>query len=267
MSRPATPIEPALTETATARKSSTVVLVRDAANGPEFLMVRRHAKSSLGDSYVFPGGVLDASDRAVHEYCTGCTAEEADRVLGVAADGLDYFSAAVRELFEETGVLLAHAEAAADDLQQARDQLNDGSLRWDAFVTASNVRLKCDSLHYFSHWITPDILPQRYSTRFFIAELPAGQRAVHDGGELTDSCWMTADDVLLAGSKGSMSLRFPTLRTLESIAGHESVEALVVWAKSIAKAGVPCLHPQIVERDGVRRIVLDGADGSTEVKS
>jgi 8-oxo-dGTP pyrophosphatase MutT (NUDIX family) len=249
-----------------AQQSSTVVLARAATNAPEFLMVRRHAKSSLGDSYVFPGGVLDASDRAVHEHCTGCTAEEADRVLGVDANGQDYFSAAVRELFEETGVLLAHAEVAAEDLQQARDQLNDGSLRWDDFVTASNARLNYGSLHYFSHWITPNTLPRRYSTRFFIAELPAGQRAVHDGGELTDSCWMTADDVLLAGREGSMSLRFPTLRTLESIAGHESVEALIVWAKSIAKAGVPCLHPQIVERDGLRRIVLDGADGSAEGK-
>lgn len=183
-------------------------------------------------------------------------------MLDVDADGLDYFSAAVRELFEETGVLLADAETTGDGMQRARDQLNDGSLRWEAFVAASNARLNCDALHYFSHWITPSILPKRYSTRFFIAELPAGQRAVHDGGELTDSCWMTADDVLRAARKGSMSLYVPTFRTLESIAGHESIEALIAWAKSLAQAGVPCIHPQIVERDGVLRVVLDGADGS-----
>ena len=181
-----------MTEATYARPSSTVVLVRAAAAEPELFMVRRHAASSFGASYAFPGGVLDSDDATVHEYCKGLGEADADRHLGVRANGLDYYSAAIRELFEESGVLLADLAAVDEDLGEVRDGLNCGAEDWSDFVTRNRLELRCDALHYFAHWITPRALSPRYSTRFFLAEMPAGQHAVHCGGELTDSCWLTA---------------------------------------------------------------------------
>ena len=95
-----------MTEIAHARPSSTVVLVRDADAAPEVYLVQRHARSAFGNAHVFPGGIVDPSDADVHRYCSGIDADEADRKLAVGG-ALDYYVAAIRELFEETGVLLA----------------------------------------------------------------------------------------------------------------------------------------------------------------
>ena len=180
-----------MSDFASARPSSTVVLVRPGANEPELFMVRRHAESSFGAAYAFPGGVVDPEDRRVHEFCTGLSTFDADANLGVKGSGLDYYSAAIRELFEESGVLLADVDKVAEGLQVARDALNDGSDNWDDFVCRNTLLLDCASLHYISHWVTPQSMARRYSTRFFLAALPDGQRALHCGGELTESCWNT----------------------------------------------------------------------------
>ena len=133
-----------------ARPSSTVVLVRAGAGEPELFMVRRHADSSFGAAYAFPGGVVDPEDKDVHAYCKGLTAREADARLGVKDEGLDYYSAAIRELFEESGVLLADADRIVEGPDAARDALNDGSDNWADFVKRNKLELACDELHYFS---------------------------------------------------------------------------------------------------------------------
>ena len=232
-----------VTEIAVARPSATVILARESGAAPELFMVQRHARSSFGAAYVFPGGVLDHADRDVHDFCSGRRAVDADAVLSVATGGLDYFVGAIRELFEETGVLLATHTSTADELVIARDCLNSESLSWTEFVKNNHARMLCDKLHYFSHWITPDQLPKRYTTRFFVAELPAGQVAHHEEQELTDSTWITATDALAAGKAGSMKLHYPTRTTLESLAGHQSVGALVDWASERESAGVEATHP------------------------
>ncbi len=221
-------------------------------------MVRRHAKSSFGAAYAFPGGVVDADDGAVHEFCSGLSTIQANTRLGVKEDGLDYFSAAIRELFEESGVLLADVNDIDEDLAEVRDALNDGSERWSDFVARNRLELHCDRLHYFSHWVTPPSLPRRYSTRFFLAELPKGQAAAHCGGELTDSRWITAHDMLEAGRDGAVELHFPTVKTLESIARHKTLEALVEWARSSVEWGVTSMVPVIITRDGKPEVVLPG---------
>jgi len=231
------------TETRPARRSSTVVLVRDAVNAPEIFMVRRHRKSSFGASYAFPGGVLERSDHGVHDLCAGVSSAVADRLLGVDGIGLDYFSCAIRELFEEAGVLLGQTQRSNDELGDVRKQLNDGSLSWDRFAADNKLVLHCDQLQYFSYWITPESEPKRYSTRFFLAEMPAGQHAYHDGGELIESCWMSAEAVLQACKKGEMTLIYPTRKTLERIAQLESTSALREWARSCGEAGVVCNQP------------------------
>jgi 8-oxo-dGTP pyrophosphatase MutT (NUDIX family) len=228
------------------RPSSTVVLVRPGAEAPEILMVKRHARSAFGSAYAFPGGVLEPADRLVHAHCAGIDAAAADRQLAVARYGLDYFSAAVRELFEEAGVLLASSLPGPAALEVARSALNAGTLAWDRFVEEQGLTLLCDRLHYFGFWITPEGLPKRYSTRFFLAELPAEQEARHCGAEITDSIWMPAREVLAAGEDGRMRVHYPTRKTLESLARLASVSDLCSWASDCAARGVVCDQPAAV---------------------
>lgn len=256
-----------MSDIATARPSSTVVLVRAGVSEPELFMVRRHEDSSFGAAYAFPGGVVDDDDTAVHEFCAGVTVRQANSRLGVKQEGLDLYSAGVRELFEESGVLLADVENIDEDLCAVRDALNDGSERWVDFVTRNQLELHCDQLHYFSHWITPVSQPKRYSTRFFLAELPEGQEAEHCGGELTDSRWISAHDMLEAGRQGAVKLHFPTIKTLESLARHKTLEALVDWARSCVEWGVTSMLPAIIMRDGQPEVVLPGEKDYPGAKS
>ena len=229
-----------MTETAFPRPSSTVVLARAGSDRPELFMVRRPARASFGDVYVFPGGVLDKEDGAVHDACVGVSETDANRLLHVDAGGLDYYSAAIRELFEEAGVLLADVDLTPAELAEARDALNDGALAWDRFVREASMTLRCDSLHYFSHWITPEVLPKRYSTRFFVAELPAGQHADYDRRELTAAVWTTAADAI---ASSEVPLHFPTRSNMEPMLPHRSVEDLIAWADSCAECGVEAVSP------------------------
>ena len=247
-----------MNEVAYARHSSTVVLARPGSDEPELFMVQRHANSSFGAAYAFPGGVVDPEDSEVHEYCRGIGARVADSRLGVKGEGLDYYSAAIRELFEESGVLLANTDEVVEGPDAARDALNDGSDNWADFVRRNELELYCDALHYFSHWITPPSMSKRYSTRFFIAAMPKRQMAVHCGGELTDSRWISAHDVLAAGRAGDVELHYPTIKTLESIARHKTFDELIEWAASCVEWGVTSMLPIIIERDGEQEVVLPG---------
>ena len=221
-------------------------------------MVLRHELSSFGAAYAFPGGVVDPEDSLVHEFCEGIGKASADANLGVRAGGLDYYSAAIRELFEESGVLLADTGAVVEELPAARDALNDGSDNWADFVRRNSLRLDCAALHYISHWVTPPSQPKRYSTRFFLTVLPDGQTARHCGGELTESQWATAHETLVAGREGRIRLHYPTIKTLESIARHKTFAALVEWAESCVEWGVTSMLPMIIERDGKPAVALPG---------
>jgi len=206
-------------------------------------MVKRHERSSFGAAYAFPGGVLEPADQLVHKYCGGLTEADANRLLEVEGDGLDYFSAAIRELFEEAGVLLGKTALTAQELDDARAALNGEALSWDQFVVDNAITLPCDRLHYFSFWITPVGLQKRYSTRFFLTALPAGQSAVHCGGELTDSCWMPAADILAASRNKTIRVHHPTRMTLQRVAEWASTNELVQWADRCSQQGVICDQP------------------------
>mgnify|MGYP001815134283 FL=1 len=241
-----------------ARPSSTVVLVRPGADEPEVFMVRRHARSAFGAAYAFPGGVVDPEDHAVHDYCAGISPRRANTNLGVESDGLDFYSAAIRELFEESGVVLGKVDAIEEDLAAVRDALNDGSDDWADFVRRNTLELHSDALHYIAHWVTPPDRTARYSTRFFVATLPEGQHAAHCGGELVDSHWATAHETLIAAREGRIVLHFPTIKTLESVARHKTFEALIDWAASCVAWGVTTMLPVTIMRDGEEEIVLPG---------
>ena len=237
--------------------SSTVVVVRDADRGPELLLVRRRAGDAFGDSYTFPGGVLDPDEADARPMCCGLTIDEADQLLGVESGALDYYGAVVRELFEETGLLLG-APAPVDS--ELREALHAGNLAWKDLLRKLGLSIPCDQLQYFAHWITPSALPRRWSTRFFLAAMPAGQPVRPDGNEITDYCWATTAEALASARSGERKIPFPTLRTIESLAGKESVAALMAWARRQQAAGIPAIQPEIRADDGERRIFMPEID-------
>jgi 8-oxo-dGTP pyrophosphatase MutT (NUDIX family) len=234
-----------LTTAAAPRPSATVVVVRPGKAAPEVLMVQRHSQAAFGSAYAFPGGVLEPADSNVSAYCTGLSAAAACRVLDVESGGLDYYSAAIRELFEETGILLATLHSQLPDLQEARDALNAGSLAWDDFVAGAGLGLRCDELHYFGFWITPEGAPKRFSARFFLAQMPPDQLARHCGGELVDSRWLPARAVLEAREAREIKLVYPTRKTLESVAQFDALAPLLEWARGCATRGVVCDQPTL----------------------
>lgn len=206
-------------------------------------MVKRHARASFGSKFAFPGGVVEDSDAKVQHLCQGVSAEQANKLLALESGGLEYYSAAIRELFEESGVLLARHDLSADGLDTARAALNAGTLDWHQFAVENDLILQCDRLHYFSFWITPVGAPKRYSARFFLAKVPQAQSASHDGGELTESCWMTAKDILAARKKKEMKLPYVTQKTLKRVAKLADTSALIAWAAACGEKGVVCDRP------------------------
>ncbi len=245
------------------RPSATVVLLRDTADGPETFLVRRHGKAVFGDMWAFPGGVLEGNDARVEKSCEGIDQQTADRLLE-APNALMYYSAAIRELFEETGVLLGDSLAESSMLATCRDQLNAGALAWEDFVADTSCRLDCGALHYVSYWITPKGLGKRFATRFFVAPMPRGQTAVHCGGELTDSMWLAPADALAKHTSGELPMIPPTRMTLEFLRDKESGQEALDAADAMAAEGIVEILPKAVMIDGKRTILMPGDPGYAE---
>lgn len=212
-------------------------------------MVKRHARTSFGSSFAFPGGVLEDSDARVNNFCQGVSVAQANKILQVESGGLAYYSAAIRELFEETGVLLAKHTLSVERLAAARVAINAGVLDWHQFALENELALQCDHLHYFSYWITPMGAPKRYSARFFLAGVAPTQVASHDGVELTESCWMTAKEVLAARKRKAMKLPYPTQKTLKRVSKLSDTAALLAWAAACSDKGVVCDQPAFRPRE------------------
>jgi glyoxylase-like metal-dependent hydrolase (beta-lactamase superfamily II)/8-oxo-dGTP pyrophosphatase MutT (NUDIX family) len=190
---------------ADARTAASVVLLRDGPGGgtPEVLMLVR-AERSDGDmrsgAAVFPGGVLDPRDREAHALCIGADDATLSARFGLAEGGLDYAVAALRETFEEVGLLLAcrpdgsaaDINALATALHPWRDPLNRGEVDIAALCREFDLRLDLRGLAYSAHWLTPPGQPKRWDTRFFTALAPAGQVPTADGGEAQSLVWTTA---------------------------------------------------------------------------
>lgn len=249
--------------------SATVVIVRDSPDGPELLLVKRRGGDVFGDSYAFPGGVVDADEGLAHAFCQNLSAEDADALLGVSEGGLDYYVAVIRELFEETGILLARDNRGewvdGDSVpQEDRVQVDRRVLPWSEFMRSRGLRMACDALHYFAHWETPLHRPKRWSTRFFLAEMPAGQSVSHDGSELTDSCWLSAAEALSSGQQGRLQLPFPTARNLQSLSKFTSVDDLFAWARKRVPEGVHKIRPIRISENGKSKYVIPGDPGYPE---
>ncbi|HSE00861.1 MAG TPA: hypothetical protein VLB72_09025, partial [Burkholderiales bacterium] len=182
-------------EKITPQPAATLMLVRDALHGLEVLMLQRsQALAFMPGVHVFPGGALDAADDspALRALCAGIDDAAASRALGIQRGGLAHWIAAIREAFEEAGILLAYDaaggivsvdEATAERYRAQRRALDEGRSDFAEFMVGEGLRLAVDRLRYFGHWITPVGSPRRYDTRFFVAVAPEGQEARHDERE------------------------------------------------------------------------------------
>jgi 8-oxo-dGTP pyrophosphatase MutT (NUDIX family) len=244
------------------------MLLRDGDAGLEVFMVRRHLNSDfVGGAYVFPGGSLDEADCTLTRYA-GLDPAEAARRLELPADrALGHWGAAIRETFEEAGVLLARRQgqvpALADEehWEALRQHLLDGSLAWADLLAREDLQLACDLVAYFSHWITPEGTPKRFTTRFFVAKAPPGQKPLADDREVEAGVWARPQDALDAYARGEMTMIFPTLRTLEELATFKTAdEAFAACQGRVVVANLP----RIVERDGEPVVLLPGDAGYDE---
>lgn len=246
--------------------AATVTLVRDGSQGFEVLMMKRNEKSAwVPGRYLFPGGSVEPSDGLadIYAHCRGLTDAEASSRLGIASGGLAYWVAAIRESFEESGLLLAHDEEGkpvasehAAELAQHRKAVAAGELPFDELLRDEGLMLEADALVYFAHWITPPGSPRRYDTRFFVACAPAGQEAVHDNDEMIESTWMSPRECVTRYKAGEMKLMTPTIHTLKLFAKYETADALLNAMRALPD--VPCIAPRIAPSG---RRVLPGEPG------
>lgn len=232
------------------RDAATVILLRDRTAGPyEVFLMRRHRNQAfMGGAYVFPGGRLDAAD-ADPELAAcfgGFCAADAKRLLQETdlpeAAALGLFVAAIRETFEEAGVLLARdAGGKAVDLSvpetaarffSYRLELHEKRLAPAELVRREGLIFAPDLLVPYAHWITPEIESRRFNTRFFLAHLPEGQVPVHDRMELTESSWMTPAFALAEHEAGRIVLMPPTLKTIEELLSFSDTAQLFAAARS-----------------------------------
>ena len=255
-----------------ARDAATIMLVRDGDHGLEVCMLRRHLDSDcVGGAFVFPGGKVDEADRSelARTVCAGRSDEQASEIVGVGSGGLAFFVAALRECFEEAGILLAYpAGATGGDLYRPQDdegvsrlarfraQVNAGRVGFLEACQKAGVSLAVDRVLYFSHWITPEPAPKRYDTRFFTACVPPGQTAIHDDFETVETVWIRPTDALERSEAGEFDLIFPTIKNLQAISRFHTPAELMDAAE--AAEHVPAVLPRVISDGNGVRIVLPG---------
>lgn len=245
----------------TPRPAATVVLLRDAAAGPEVLLLRRVRSSGfVPGAYVFPGGRVDADDASpeLEARLSGLDAATAAARLGLEHDAvppaLAYILASIREAFEETGLLLARDAAgrplppAATDprVAAARDRLLVDEGAFAAVLDELGAALLGESVAYIAHWITPVVEPRRYDTRFFAAALPGEAEVDLNTGEMSDALWLTPVAALERHREGRLPMVFPTIHTLESLTGYGSTSAIL---DDFVNRVVPPILPRLVKTD------------------
>lgn len=219
---------------ATPAPSATILMLRDGRQGLEvFMVVRHHQIDFASGALVFPGGKADPQDfdPALVDYLDGAADDAAMRAIQVSA---------IREAFEECGILLARAAGDVElisgsrlaALEPYRNRLHSGEISIAAFVQQERLRLACDRLVHFAHWVTPEMLPKRFDTHFFLAAAPADHLAVHDGHESVDSVWIRPGDVLEQAAAGKRTVIFPTLRNVEKLAACATVASALAAAAS-----------------------------------
>ena len=256
-----------MAETAAPRPASTILLLRDGAQGEieVFMMVRHHEIEFSSGALVFPGGSVDAADRDIIAWPELYAGGEGDD-----AEALSFRIAAVRETFEESGILLARPRGAKSLVEAGRAAEIDGRHRaalaerkttFLDVLAESNVVLALDQLVPYARWITPEAMPKRYDTWFFLAAAPLGQLGAHDGRESTDSLWLSPREAVAGGESGRFKLPFPTTRNLIKLGKQPSVKAALDDARG---KPVVTVMPVLTRLNGGRQLSIPreaGYDG------
>jgi glyoxylase-like metal-dependent hydrolase (beta-lactamase superfamily II)/8-oxo-dGTP pyrophosphatase MutT (NUDIX family) len=264
---------PAYTPPTDARRAASLLLLRDGPEGLEVLMQRRAERD--GDMRsgvaVFPGGLLDPGDRAAHAHCLGPDDARMSAQLGLGEGGLDYAIAAVRETFEEVGLLLAAtlegADGAAPEPVDAaamapwRLRLHGGHASLAEMCTLHGIQLDLRGLVYFSHWLTPPGTPKRFDTRFFAALAPAGQVAEVDMTEAVELMWLTPRAAL--SRERGLKLLTVTEKTLEELGRFATAEAAMQFIRQ--RPSVPLIMPRRALSAGRLAVVLPTDHAYAEV--
>ena len=258
--QPATPAPPE-----TPRDAATVVLLRDAPTGLEVLLQRRHAQmANMAGMYVFPGGKLDDADR---EPASAALLDQPTAHLHTAlgesgtdaATAAGLHIAALREALEECGLLLAEplGGTSAVNATRARAMLREGQ-PFAQVLGALQLRLQTRQLAPWSRWVTP-LAPtmgtRRFDTRFFVAQAPADQTALHDNEETTDSVWLAPRAALEQYRDGRIDLAPPQIMSLAHLARHASVASVLDAAR---RQPPPLILPEPFDHDGVRVLCYPG---------
>lgn len=240
--------------------AATAVLLRDSADGPEALLLQRHhASGFVPGAYVFPGGRVDDGDASPAAIAL------VERALGPAAvpePPAPYWAAMLREVFEETGVLLAEDERgrAAPDawgeprLAAWRERLLGERAALAEMLAEEGLRPALGDVAYCAHWITPVAEPRRYDTRFFLARLPEGRVAAADPREMTDALWLMPSAALERFREGSLAMVFPTVKMLEALEGFRTVDSALAGFRG---KPVETVLPRLVRTAAGVGIVVD----------
>jgi 8-oxo-dGTP pyrophosphatase MutT (NUDIX family) len=231
--------------------SSTLLLLRDAASGLEVFMVKRHHQIDFASgALVFPGGKVDPHDRdpRVRTLCDGAQDLDADR-LSLAA-------CAIREGFEESGILLARGAdglvdgARATALAPWREPLNASRTGLADFLSTEHLRLAVDALVPFAHWITPAFMPKRFDTHFYLAAAPEGQLGRHDGSESVDSVWVNPNEAI---NDTRWTIIFPTKMNLIKLGQSNTVAEALATARATP---VVTVEPKVEIIDGQQMLTI-----------
>jgi glyoxylase-like metal-dependent hydrolase (beta-lactamase superfamily II)/8-oxo-dGTP pyrophosphatase MutT (NUDIX family) len=247
------------------RASASLVVVRDAPDGIEVLLSRRAERGDhTSGAWVFPGGIVDPGDALLPPACcSGVDDAEANARLGLSGGALSYYVAAVRECFEESGLLFAvdargefvslDGDAAAT-LRAWRGPLHRGERSIGELCGEFGLRLALDRLVYLSHWLTPLGRAKRFDTRFFIAAAPPAQTAEFDGTEMLEQLWLRPADALARAVE--LKLMTPTQTTLRLIGRFADVSALLAWAREPRE--IALIMPRVGSgRQGMRPVLPD----------
>lgn len=246
---PTTPSEP--------RPAATVVLMRDAREGIEVLLLKRvHHAGFVPGAYVFPGGRVDAEDAdpEVLARTVGLTVDGAAarmRLEGAEPPAVAYYLASVREAFEETGILIGHgvdrdpipSAAASTAVLEVRDQLLDDALSFAGALENLGAHIDDTSIEYVGHWITPIAEPRRYDARFFAAVVPPGTEAAIHTAEMLEAIWISPAAALKRSEAGSLPMVFPTIKTLEPMVDFATTSDLLGYYR---ERRIPSVLPRLV---------------------
>ena len=236
------------------RDAATVVLVRDGVDGPEtYLLRRRTSMAFAGGMYVFPGGSVDPRDGTPQTRWAGPSVTQWAASFGCAeplAQAL--VCAAVRETFEESGVLLAGptaeevvADTTAEDWERDRLELLDRTLAMAQLLDRRGLVLRSDLLRPWAHWVTPEFEPRRFDTKFLVAALPPRQRARDVSGEAELAEWVPVSTALAEASTGRRAMLPPTVAVLRDLAEHRDVGSVLAARRRIER-----VLPRLVASDG-----------------